>query len=252
MNPYLAEFLGTMLLVLIGDGVCANASLTGTKGNTGANWLQINVGWALAVFVGVICVQDHSAAHINPAVSVGLAVAGKFPWADVGPYVIAQVVGAFAGGVLVYLFYIQHFFATEDGDAKLGSFCTAPAIRGMGHNLFSEALGTFVLVFAVLMAVGNATLTMPAEVEHPIGLGALGAIPVALVVFAIGIGLGGTTGYGINPARDFGPRLVHAIFPMLHKRDSDWGYAWVPIVGPLLGGIAAAALYLATKAPVAG
>lgn len=239
MNPYFAEFLGTLLLVLVGDGVCANAVLDKTKGSSsGAMWLQINVGWALAVYVGVICTQDHSGAHLNPAVSVGLAIAGQFAWLQVIPYVIAQFAGAFAGAVLVYAFYVQHYRATYDADAKLGTFCTGPAIRGYGHNLFSEALGTFVLVICVLLASG-ATMAMD-DAELPIGLGAVGALPVALVVFAIGIGLGGTSGYAINPARDFAPRLAHAVLPIPDKRDSDWDYAWVPILGPLLGAAVAA------------
>jgi glycerol uptake facilitator protein len=251
MNPYVAEFLGTMLLVLIGDGVCANASLTKTKGNESANWLLISTGWALAVYVAVICTQEASGAHINPAVSIGLAAAGKFAWADVAPYVTAQMAGGFVGAVLVYLFYIQHFSVTDDANAKLGTFCTGPAIRGLGHNLFSEVVGTFVLVFAVLMA-GGAMLTMgdgSSAVDHKIGLGAVGALPVALVVFAIGIGFGGTTGYAINPARDFSPRLAHALLPIPGKRDSDWGYAWVPVVGPVLGGIVAAIIYQAIVTP---
>lgn len=249
MNPYVAEFLGTLLLILIGNGVCANASLSKTKGNTGPNWLQINVGWALAVYVGVLCSNEASGAHLNPAVSVGLAVAGEFSWSEVGPYVMAQLVGAFVGAVFVYLFYMQHYAVTEDKDAMLGSFSTAPAIRASGHNLFSEAVGTFVLVFAVLLTAG-AMLTMgegEAAVDHKVGLGALGGLPVALVVFAIGIALGGTSGYGINPARDLGPRIAHAVLPIPGKRDSDWEYAWIPVVGPFLGGIAAAVLYLATK-----
>lgn len=244
MDPYIAEFLGTLLLVLIGDGVCANASLSQTKGNTGPNWIQINTGFALAVYVGVIVSQDASGAHLNPAVTLSLALTGGISWAEVTPYIFSQLVGAFVGAVLVFFFYIQHFRATDNPDAKLGCFCTAPAIRGFGHNLFSEALGTFVLVFAVLMASGS-VLTMSDGAVHEIGMGALGAVPVALIVFAIGLGLGGTTGYGINPARDLGPRIAHWLLPIPGKRDSDWSYAWVPIVGPILGGLAATGLFMA-------
>ena len=244
MNPYFSEFLGTLLLVLIGDGVCANAVLAKTKGNNGPNWLQINVGWGLAVFVGVICAQEASGAHLNPAVSIALAATGQEAWMTILGYILAQLVGAFVGAVLVYLVYIQHFRVTDDKNAKLGTFCTGPAIRGYGHNFISEAVGTFVLVIAVLLASG-ATVTM-SETEHPIGMGALGAIPVALVVFAIGIGLGGTSGYAINPARDFAPRLAHAFLPIPDKRDSDWDYAWVPIVGPIFGALVAAILFLGT------
>ena len=246
MHPYVAEFIGTMILVLIGDGVCANASLSQTKGIAGSNWLQINLGWAVAVYVGVIVSQEASGAHLNPAVSIAFAMAGKLPWGEVAPYVIAQIIGAIFGAVLVYLFYIQHFAVTEDKNAKLGLFCTGPAIRGLGHNLFSEAVGTFVLIFAGLMSV-KATFSLSGT-ETVVGLGDLGAIPVALVVFAIGIGLGGTTGYAINPARDFGPRLAHFFLPIPNKRDSDWGYAWVPVLGPILGGIAAAVLFKLTVA----
>ncbi len=243
MDPYVAEFIGTMILVLIGDGVCANANLTRAKGNTTSSWLQITLGWAVAVYVAVICTNGHGA-HLNPAVSIGFAMAGKFEWASVGPYIISQLAGAFVGAVLVFFFYVQHFPHTVDQDAKLGSFCTIPAIRGLGHNLFSEALGTFVLVFAGLVSV-KATVSMSGT-EHAVGLGDLGALPVALVVFAIGIGLGGTTGYAINPARDLGPRLAHAVLPIPNKRDSDWSYSWVPVLGPILGGGGAALLYIAT------
>lgn len=250
MNPLVAEFLGTMILILIGCGVNANASLKGTYGNTGPDWLQISVGWALAVYVGVICSQAASGAHLNPAVTIGLAVAGQladFSWGQMMGYVVAQFAGAFAGAALVYAHYMQHFRITENADAKLGTFCTAPAIRGIGNSLVSEAVGTFVLVFAVLMTAG-AQLDFTGGVVHKIGLGAVGALPVALIVFAIGIALGGTTGYAINPARDFSPRLAHALLPIPNKRDSDWGYAWVPIVGPILGGVAAGLLYLAVAA----
>ena len=245
MDAYVGEFVGTLLLILIGGGVNANTTLSKTKGSEDSNWMQISTGWALAVYVGVICSQESSGAHLNPAVSVGLAAAGEFDWGLVTGYIAAQTLGAFCGAVLVYVFYIQHYAITTDGDTKLGTFCTAPAIRGPLHNVISEAIGTFVLVFAVLMA-SDAKLTAAdgsAALSGEIGLGALGALPVALVVFAIGIALGGTSGYAINPARDFAPRLAHALLPIPGKRDSDWGYAWVPIIGPLLGGIVAAILY---------
>jgi len=246
MDPYVAEFIGTMILVLIGDGVCANASLTGAKGNATSTWVQISLGWAVAVYVAVICTNGHGA-HLNPAVSIGFAMAGKFSWSSVGPYIISQLAGAFVGAALVFFFYVQHFAVTDDKNAKLGTFCTIPAIRSFGHNLFSEALGTFILVFAGLVSV-KATISM-AGAEHAVGLGDLGALPVAMVVFALGIGLGGTTGYGINPARDLGPRIAHAVLPIPNKRDSDWSYSWVPVLGPILGGLAAAALYLIAAAP---
>ena len=248
MNPLVAEFLGTLILVLIGNGVCANASLAKTKGNSGSNWVQISVGWALAVYVGVLVSNEASGAHLNPAVSIGLAVAGEFAWADVTNYVVAQMFGAFFGAVLVYCFYIQHFPVTQDANAKLGCFCTGPAIRGAGPNLLAETIGTFVLILAVLMTA-SAMLTMgegDQSIDHPIGLGAVGALPVALVVFAVGIGLGGTSGYAINPARDLSPRIAHAVLPIPGKRDSDWDYAWIPVVGPVLGAVLAAVIYRLT------
>ena len=246
MEAYIAEFIGTLMLVLIGDGVCANASLEQTKGHRGANWLQINVGWALAVFVGVICAQKVSGAHLNPAVTIGLAAAQEFPWSQAVPYLVAQFAGAFVGAGLVFLFYVQHFSVTSDANAKLGSFCTGPAIRDLKHNFLSEVVGTFVLLYAVFMSIGDS----PTLNGQPLGLGQLGALPVALVVFAIGIGLGGTSGYAINPARDFSPRLAHALLPIPNKRDSDWSYAWVPFCGPLVGALLAAALFLLTTPTV--
>ncbi|MGB7346979.1 MAG: MIP/aquaporin family protein [Pirellulaceae bacterium] len=245
MDAYIAEFVGTTMLILIGGGVNANANLSKTKGSADANWNQIAIGWALAVYVGVICSQEVSGAHLNPAVSIGLAAAGKFSWALVGGYIAAQCAGAFVGAVLVYLFYVQHYAVTADGDTKLGTFCTIPAIRGLVHNTFSEAIGTFALVFPVLMASDAKLITGDGSTAQTseIGLGALGALPVALVVFAVGMALGGTSGYAINPARDFAPRLAHALLPIPNKRDSDWGYAWVPIVGPILGGTLAALVF---------
>ena len=245
MNPYIAEALGTFILILIGDGVCANVSLKGTKGNS-AGWLAIATGWGMAVFVAVLCTAEHSGAHINPAVSIGLAIVGDgFSWGEAIGYIVAQMIGAIIGAVFVYLMYVQHFQITDDANAKLGSFCTAPQIYETGPNLLGEAAGTFVLVFAVLASI-DATLTHPTtdELTHKIGLGAIGALPVAFVVFAIGLGLGGTTGYGINPARDLGPRIAHFLLPIPDKRDSDWGYAWIPVIGPILGSIVAAVLYL--------
>jgi glycerol uptake facilitator protein len=231
MNTFLAELVGTALLLLLGDGVVANVVLKGTKGTQGG-WIVITLGWAMAVFVGVITVAAVSGAHLNPAVTVGLAMAGKFSWAAVPAYVLAQMLGAVLGAVLVWLHYRPHFAATDDADAKLAVFCTGPAIRDAGANLVSEMIGTFVLVLAVLFMAAPDT-----------GLGALSALPVALVVLGIGLALGGTTGYAINPARDLGPRLAHFLMPLPGKRDSDWGYAWVPVVGPLLGGVLAALVY---------
>lgn len=241
MAPFTAELLGTMLLLLLGDGVVANVVLRGTKGE-GSGWIVITFGWGMAVFVAVFAVALYSGAHINPAVTVGLAVAGKFPWADVPLYVIAQFIGAALGAGLVWLHYHPHFGATDDRTSKLAVFCTGPAIRHTGLNFASEVIGTFVLVFAVLyLAAPN--VAGPEGTQG--GLGALDALPVGLLVLAIGLSLGGTTGYAINPARDLSPRIMHALLPIPGgKRDSDWSYAWIPVVGPVVGGVLAAILYL--------
>lgn len=261
MKTYLAEFIGTAILVLLGNGVVANVVLPRTKGN-GAGWIVITFGWAMAVFVAVWCVGAISGAHLNPAVTVGLALAGKFGWGLAPGYIAAQLLGAIAGAVLVFLFYRDHYAASDDVEAKLATFATAPAIRNLPRNLLCEAVGTFVLVFAALMAVEpsltwaslsetrNSRLeeTQPREADAApsasngkIGLGALGALPVGLLVFAIGLSLGGTTGYAINPARDLGPRIAHSFLPVPGKRDSDWSYALVPIVGPVVGAALAVA-----------
>lgn len=243
LNPYLAEFVGTTLLVLLGDGVVANVVLNKTKGRQGG-WIVITFGWAMAVFIGVLFAQDFSGAHLNPAVSVSLAVAGKFAWSKVGGYVAAQMLGAFFGGALVLAAYYRHFAATDDRNLKLGVFCTAPEIRSGAFNFFAELLGTFVLVFAVLFITGPTFEWAGGPTgKAKVGLGSLGAVPVALLVLSIGLSLGGTTGYAINPARDLGPRLAHALLPVPGKRDSDWGYAWVPILGPMAGGLLAVLAY---------
>lgn len=240
MTPFIAEFLGTFLLILLGNGVVANVVLQDTKGHQGG-WIVITVGWAMGVFVGVFVAQDYSGAHINPAVTVALAVAGKFAWAKVGGYVLAQVLGAAVGAGCVWLTYIQHYRATKDPVLKLATFSTIPQIRHNGANLFSEVIGTFVLLIAVLF------LTAPnipvGDPSRPVGLGSLGALPVSLVVLAIGLSLGGTTGYAINPARDLGPRIAHALLPIQGKGSSNWDYAWIPVLGPLAGGALAALLH---------
>ncbi len=232
MTAFLGELIGTALLILLGDGVVANVVLKRTKGS-GAGWIAITAGWGLAVFVAVFVVAAFSGAHINPAVTLGLAFAGEFAWALVPQYLAAQFVGGAIGAFLVWYQYKDHFDATEDGDAKLETFCTAPAIRNDVRNLLCETIATLVLVFAILFMV-----------EPDVGLGPLDALPVALVVLVIGLCLGGTTGYAINPARDLSPRIMHAILPIAGKRDSNWSYAWIPVVGPTLGGLIAGALYL--------
>ncbi|MBQ1908970.1 MAG: aquaporin family protein [Bacteroidaceae bacterium] len=230
------EFLGTMILILLGDGVCANTCLEKSKAK-GAGWVVVTFAWGLAVMCGVFVAGPYTGAHLNPAVSVGLALAGSFDWNLVLPYIAAQMLGGFAGAVLVWMFFKDHYDATPDGDTKLGTFCTIPAIRNKGRNLLSEIVGTFVLLFCIL-AIGNKANT------PELGLGSLGAFPVAFLIVAIGMSLGGTTGYAINPARDLAPRLAHWLMPIKGKRDSDWDYAWVPVLGPIIGAAIAAGLYI--------
>lgn len=221
------EFLGTYIMILLGDGVVACTTLRGSKGY-GGGWIVITLAWGLAVMCGVFIAGPYTGAHLNPAVTIGLAMADKFEWAIVVPYIISQVVGAFLGALTVYYFYKDHFDATEDQDTKLGVFATIPAIRNLKRNFLSEVVGTFVLILVILFLAERGNT---AEV----GLGSLGAIPVALLVVVIGMALGGTTGYAINPARDFGPRLAHHLLQIKGKGSSQWKYAWVPIVGPILG-----------------
>ena len=227
MSPFLGEFIGTAILLLLGNAVVANVVLKGTKGS-GAGWITISFGWGTAVFVAVFIVAGYSGAHINPAVTLGLALAGSFEWTLVPLYLAAQFLGGALGAFLVWLHYRDHFEATENADAKLAVFCTAPAIRNNLSNLLSEIIATFVLVFAVLYMV-----------KPDVGLGALDALPVGAVVLAIGLTLGGTTGYAINPARDLSPRIIHALVPISGKRDNDWRYAWIPVLGPIIGGLLA-------------
>ncbi len=235
MTPFISEIVGTFLLMVLGLGVNANVSLQKTYGN-GSGWIVITTGWAFAVYTGVVVAGPYSGAHINPAVSFGLAAAGEFPWSEVPSYILAQFIGAMFAAFCVWLINKDHFDATEDGGTKRGVFCTAPAIPNTGINLFSEILGTFVLVFSVLYFT-DAVISTNNEI---IGLGSLGALPVSLIVWGIGLSLGGTTGYAINPARDLGPRIVHALLPLKNKGSNGWGYAWIPVVGPILGGVIAA------------
>jgi glycerol uptake facilitator protein len=242
MNEYIAEALGTMLLILLGNGVVANVVLKDTKGHNGG-WIVISLGWGLGVFVGVTVAGPISGAHINPAVTFGLALAGLFPWAKVAMFILFQMLGASIGAFLVWLFYRLHFNRTEDPEAQLACFSTGPAIRRTTSNLISEVIGTFVLIFVILY-IAEPSMNIPGVEDPKIGLGTLGALPVALLVTAIGLSLGGTTGYAINPARDLAPRIMHSILPMNFKGSSDWRYSWIPIIGPLGGAAIAAALYL--------
>jgi len=239
MSPFMAELIGTMLLILLGDGVVANVLLNDTKGNN-SGWIVITTAWGLAVFVGVTVAGPVSGAHLNPAVTIGLAIAGKFAWANVGSYILAQMLGAMLGAFLVWLMYYDHFQKTNDPGFVLAVFCTGPAVRNYLSNIISEIIGAFVLIFVVFYITG-AEITPS---KTPIGLGSVGAIPVAFLVWVIGLSLGGTTGYAINPARDLGPRIMHAILPIKSKGTSDWAYAWIPILGPIIGAAIAALLYM--------
>jgi glycerol uptake facilitator protein len=242
MNPYLAEFIGTTILVIFGNGVVANVVLGRTKGQN-SGWIVITAGWGLGVFVGVFCSQPFSGAHLNPAVTIAMATAGKLAANKVAGYIIAQMLGGILGGTLVFLFYREHFKVSEDANSKLACFCTAPNIRSLPQAFFCEVLGTFLLILPVFLMTDvtvKLPLTTSTSQNVTIGLGTLGAIPVGLLVFAIGLSLGGTTGYAINPARDLGPRIAHAFLPVPGKRDSDWGYASVPVVAPIVGGLLAA------------
>ncbi|MBQ0086550.1 MAG: aquaporin family protein [Bacteroidales bacterium] len=226
------EFLGTLVLVLLGDGVCAANSLEKTKGH-GGGWVVITLGWGFAVMCGVFIAGPYSGAHLNPALTVGLAIAGKFAWSAVLPYAIAQLLGGFIGAALVYVFYKDHYDATPDGNVKLGTFCTMPAIPNNCRNLFCEFLASWLLVFCIM------AFSLP-ENTAVSGLGASGAFPVTMLIMSIGMSLGSTTGYAINPARDFPPRCLFSLVSRKENVSCGWGYAWIPIVGPLLGAAFAA------------
>jgi glycerol uptake facilitator protein len=235
MNAFFAEFFGTAIIIVFGGGVVANVCLNKTKGNS-SGWIVITFGWAVGVFTGVLIAAPISGAHLNPAVTLALVLADKFPVSLMPLYICAQILGAMFGAVLVWLAYKKHFDATDDQDAKLAVFCTSPNIRSYWYNVLTEIIGTYVLCLAVLYMA-----------TPEIGLGALNALPVAIVVLGLGLSIGGPTGYAINPARDIGPRIMHFILPIHNKRNSDWGYSWVPILGPMLGATAAAVMYTLFK-----
>jgi len=232
MNQFFAEFFGTAMILVFGCGVVANVLLNKTKGNNGG-WIVITFGWAIGVFTGVLISAPVSGAHLNPAVTLALAIAHKFAWAKVPLYILAQVLGAMFGAGLAWLAYKKHFDATDDADSKLAVFSTMPNIRSYWYNVLTEIIGTYVLALAVHYMA-----------EPEVGLGALNALPVALVVLGIGLSIGGPTGYAINPARDIGPRIMHFLLPIRGKRDSDWKYSWVPIVAPMIGAAIAAGMFL--------
>ena len=248
MNVYIAELIGTALLVLLGNGAVANVVLPRTKGND-SGWIVITAGWGLAVFVAVACTERFSGAHINPAVTLGLATAGRFEWALVPGYLAAQLAGAMVGAGLVWSAYRSHYQAADNPGAILATFATGAEIRSAPTNFVCEVIGTFVLVFTLLLFADGTLLGAEGQTVGTIGLGSLGAAPAGLLVFAIGLSLGGPTGYAINPARDLGPRIVHALLPIRGKRDSDWGYSWIPILGPVAGAGLAAVVWGAVVLP---
>ena len=235
MNAFFAEFFGTAIIIVFGGGVVANVLLSKTKGNNGG-WIVITFGWAVGVFTGVLVAAPYSGAHLNPAVTLALVLAHKFSVTLLPLYMCAQLLGAMFGAFLVWVAYKKHFDATDDADSMLAVFCTAPNIRSFWYNVLTEVIGTYVLALAVLYMA-----------QPDVGLGALNALPVSIVVLGIGLSLGGPTGYAINPARDLGPRIIHFLLPIHAKRDSDWRYSWVPVLGPLLGAALAAAMYLFFK-----
>lgn len=244
MQTLLAEAIGTMLLVLLGDGVVANVVLNRTKGQN-AGWIVITLGWGVAVAMAVYAVGRISGAHLNPAVTVGLAAIGSFPWSDVPGYVLAQMVGGFAGAILVWLMYLPHWSVTADPASKLAVFATGPAIRNSAANFIGEVIGTAVLLFGILAIAANAqTLSKPGDVDLSFVFSrGLQPLLVGVLVLGIGLSLGGPTGYAINPARDLAPRLAHAILPIPGKGSSDWAYSWIPVVGPIIGGMIGAGAY---------
>lgn len=248
MNVFVAEFIGTAILVLLGNGVVANVVLNKSKGNN-SGWIVITTAWGLAVMTGAYCVGWISGAHLNPALTIGFAVAGLFPANLVLSYVVAQILGAMFGQIFVYLTYKRHYDETTDTGAILGSFSTGPAIRDLKWNFVTEAIGTFMLVFG-LLAIGHVnnqafTATLPNGDMVRGFTGILGPLLAGFYVWSLGLSLGGPTGYAINPARDLGPRIIHAILPIINKGDSDWSYAWVPVAGPIVGGIIGAITFAA-------
>ena len=242
-NPYIAEFIGTAILLFLGNGIVANVSLNKTKASKQMTpWILITTAWGLAVFTAAFITGQFSGAHLNPAVTLGLAFAGKFSTELICGYIISQLLGGIFGSWLVYIIYIDHYRETSDESSVMGTFCTSPAIRNYKNNFFSELMGTFILVFGVLYMVKPNIIIEGASVEN-FGIGALEALPVGLLVWVIGLSLGGTTGYAINPARDLGPRITYQLLPRKNKI-SDWAYSWVPVLGPLCGGALAGLLFV--------
>lgn len=244
MTAFTAEIIGSFMLILLGNGVVANVVLNKTKGHE-SGWMVITTAWALAVFTGVVIAAPYSGAHLNPAVSIGLATAGLFEWSLVPSYILAQFIGAMLGSFMVSVMYRDHYSQTPEPGLKLVTFCTKPAILNRPINLISEVIGTFVLIFAIFHFTDPIIAN---QSQTSVGMGSLGALPVAFIVWVIGLSLGGTTGYAINPARDLGPRIVHALLPLKGKGSNEWHYAWIPSVGPVIGAVLAAVLYLLLSA----
>ncbi|MAG85828.1 MAG: aquaporin [Flavobacteriaceae bacterium] len=241
MTSFIAEIIGTMFLIALGNGVVANVVLNQTKGNN-SGWIVITTGWALAVYVGVVIAGPYSGAHLNPAVTLALAGAGTFPWESVPAYILGQFIGSMLGALIVWLVYRNHFQETDEANLKRAVFCTDPAIRNPLSNFISEVVGTFFLLFTIFYFT-SASFEQGTD-NTIVGMGSLGAIPVAFLVWSIGLSLGGTTGYAINPARDLGPRIIHAILPIKNKASNDWGYALIPVLGPIIGASMATLAYI--------
>ncbi|WP_185861425.1 MIP/aquaporin family protein [Blattabacterium cuenoti] len=244
MTKIYAEIIGTMILVFLGNGVVANVILSKTKGHSKyGGWVPITLGWALAVFMAIIVSAPYSGAHLNPCVTISFAIIGKFRWEMVPFYIFSQFVGAMLGSLFVWVLYKDHFLETQDEQEKLSVFVTIPSIKNLFSNFLSEVLATFIFIFISLYLSTEGILFF-GERKYPIGLGSLGAIPYALVVLGVVLSLGGATGAAINPARDLGPRIIYSIIPITGKVKNHWNYAWVPIIGPIVGGIIASTLYL--------
>ncbi|HET9323368.1 MAG TPA: MIP/aquaporin family protein [Gaiellaceae bacterium] len=255
MEIFTAEVIGTGILIVLGDGVVAGVLLARSKAEN-AGWIVITFGWGMAVAMAVYAVGQFSGAHLNPAVTIGFAVTDVTPWDDVPKYLAGEFTGAFLGAIIVYLSYLPHWRVTEDPGLKLAVFCTAPAIRNRGANLLTEIVGTFMLLFGVFAIVGHFAAAGSGSIGQAVLATAFGQsiVPllIGLLVFAIGLSLGGPTGYAINPARDLSPRIAHALLPIPGKRDADWDYAWIPVVGPIIGGVLGAVTYQALFAPGTG
>jgi glycerol uptake facilitator len=237
MSPFLGELFGTAILIILGDGVVANVVLQRTKGNN-SGWIVITTGWACAVTIAIYCVNSVSGAHLNPAITIALAAMGKFSWSMVPAYIVAQIAGGFLGGVIVWLAYLPHWTATPDKESKLAVFSTSPAIRSPGPNLIAEVIGGYALALAILGVLSPGNFVPGSDLAK-----GFGPVLVGVIVLAIGLSLGGPTGYAINPARDLGPRLAHAVLPIVGKGSSDWGYSWIPIIGPIVGAVLAGFSY---------